>query len=93
MDVVFRWSEAKRVSNRLKHELDFTDTARVFAGLTWAVEDERTLYSAQRCMTLGLLKEVPVCIIHIHDEFEIRIISFRKATRHEARLFFEEVGD
>jgi uncharacterized DUF497 family protein len=91
MDVIFAWSEAKRESNRVKHRLDFADAVAVFTGVTFTVEDTRYCYSERRYITLGLLHEIPVCIIHTDHAHEIRILSFRKATRREAEIYFDEV--
>jgi len=91
MEASFTWSEAKRESNLAKHRLDFADAVAVFTGVTFTVEDTRYCYSERRYMTLGLLREVPVCIIHTHHDDQIRFISFRKATRREAEIYFDEV--
>jgi uncharacterized DUF497 family protein len=40
---------------------------------------------------LGLLAGIPVSIVHTETFDEIRIISFRRATRAEARIYFEAV--
>jgi uncharacterized DUF497 family protein len=92
MDVRFTWSEAKRESNLSKHELDFADAVPIFTGKTFTFEDTRFCYSERRYITLGLLHHLPVYIVHTENAEEIRIISFRKATRREAHLYFEEVG-
>ena len=92
MDVRFTWSEAKRESNLAKHELDFADAVCVFTGVTWTVEDTRYCYAERRFVTLGLFQAIPVCIIHTCHAHEIRIISFRKATRREAEIYFDEIG-
>ena len=42
-------------------------------------------------ITLGLLAGIPVSIVHTETAHEIRIISFRKATQREARLYFNEM--
>ena len=42
---------------------------------------------------LGLLAGVPVSIVHTESEDEIRVISFRKATKREANLYFNQVQD
>jgi uncharacterized protein len=89
----FTWSERKRSTNLKDHGLDFVDAAQVFAGATFTFEDDRFDYGEQRFATLGLLFGVVVSIIHTETEHEIRIISFRKATRREAALYFEEVKD
>lgn len=89
----FTWSERKRSLNLRQHGLDFVDAPAVFGGLTFTFEDDRFSYSEQRFVTLGLLAGVPVSIVHTETAHEIRIISFRKATRQEAELFFSAVQD
>ena len=93
MHIRFRWSETKRASNLRDHDdLDFADAEHVFAGLTYTFEDDRFDYGEQRFATLGLLVGVPVSVVHTETPHEIRVISFRKATPLEARLYFEQVG-
>ena len=87
----FTWSERKRAINIKDHGLDFIDAPRVFEGTTYTFEDARFSYGEQRFETLGLLAGVPVSIVHTESEDEIRVISFRKATRHEANIYFEQV--
>jgi len=89
----FSWSESKRRANIRAHGLDFIDAAPAFEGMTYTFEDDRISYSEQRFMTLGLLAGVAVLIVHTEDKHEIRIISFRKATRAEARIYFEAIGN
>ena len=83
---------SQRESNLAKHGLDFADAAQVFDGATVTVEDTRFWYGEKRYMTLGLLNETPVCMIHTEYDEEIRIISFRNATRREARIYFDEIA-
>ena len=92
MDVRFVWSDAKRDSNLAKHGLDFADVELVFDGAILTVEDTRFWYGEKRYITLGLLHHTPVYIAHTEYAEEIRIISFRNATRREARIYFEEVA-
>jgi hypothetical protein len=89
----FTWSERKRAINLKEHGLDFIDAPRVFEGLTFTYEDDRLAYGEQRFVTLGLLAGVPVSIAHTESDDEIRVISIRKATSREARLFFDQVQD
>lgn len=89
----FTWSERKRSISLKEHGLDFVDAPRVFEGLTYTYEDDRFAYGEQRFVTLGLLAGVPVSIAHTEAADEIRVISFRKATAREARLFFDQVQD
>jgi len=87
----FSWSESKRKANIRTHGLDFIDAAPVFEGVTYTFEDDRHSYAEQRFVTIGLLSGVPVSIIHTEDKNEIRIISFRKATKAEVSIYFEAI--
>lgn len=89
----FSWSERKRAMNLKDHGLDFVDAPRVFEGLTLSFEDERFGYEERRFVTLGLLAGVPVSVAHTETDYEIRVISFRKATPREAQRYFREVQD
>jgi uncharacterized DUF497 family protein len=87
----FIWSEAKRKANLTIHGLDFVDAALVFEGATYTFEDDRFSYGEQRFVTLGLLAGIPVSIVHTESEHEIRVISFRKATKREAQIYFDAI--
>ena len=89
----FTWDEAKRRANVRVHGLDFSDASRVFDGLTFTYQDDRFAYGEQRFVTLGLLKGVPVSLVHTETPVEIRVISFRRATNHEAEILFSKVQD
>ena len=89
----FTWSELKRATNLKTHGLDFVDAARVFAGATYTFEDDRFSYGEKRFVTLGLLAGIPVSIVHTETDHEIRVISFRKATKREAKIYFNQVQD
>ncbi len=85
----FPWTGTNRSRNLKDHGLDFIDAPRVFEGFTF--EDDRFSYGEQRFATLGLLAGVTVSIVHTENEHEIRIISFRKATKRETQIYFDEV--
>lgn len=67
----------------------FRDAPEIFAGATFTYEDDRFAYAEQRWVTLGLLKNTVVSVVHTESSIQIRIISIRKATRYEEALFFE----
>ncbi len=85
----FTWNEAKRRSNLVKHRLDFADAPAVFAGIAFTFEDDRFDYGEERFITLGMLKDVVVVIAHTERNETVRIISMRKATKHEQKLYFQ----
>ena len=89
----FAWSEAKRATNIRAHGLDFVDVPRLFEGVTYTFEDDRFSYGEQRFVNLGLLAGIPVSVVHTESEHEIRVISFRKATKREAQIYFDAIQD
>ena len=87
----FTWSETKRELNLQQHGLDFADASEVFGGPTYTFEDDRFDYSEQRFVTLGVLEGVVVSIVHTETPRQIRVISLRKATKHEQAIFFKNL--
>jgi uncharacterized protein len=87
----FTWSETKRAANVKAHGLDFLDAPSVFEGMTFTFEDDRFSYGEQRFVTQGLLAGITVSVLHTENEHEIRIISFRKATKRESQIYFDEI--
>lgn len=89
---IFEWDERKRVSNLRKHGLDFADCAPVFSGPMITRLDDRYNYCEPRYLTLGLLHGRVVSVIHTEsDDGVIRIISLRKAARHEQAVYFQTI--
>jgi len=82
------WHESKRKKNQHKHKFDLADAARVFAGPTITMEDDRVDYGEQRFNTLGLLGTTVVCISHTESEDCIRVFSMRKAQTDEIKTFY-----
>jgi len=89
----YEWDERKRRANLRKHGFDFLDAPRVFRGGTVTVADDREEYREDRFITFGLLRNTVVAIAHTEQPDTIRIISMRKATRHEEKNYFAQVGD
>ena len=87
----FTWSEAKRTVNIQQHGLDFVDAQSVFGGPTFTYEDDRFDYSERRFVSLGILDGMVVSIVHTESPRLIRVISFRKATKHEQAIFFKNL--
>jgi uncharacterized DUF497 family protein len=93
MHVRFTWDERKRRDNLARHGLDFRDAEAVFAGPTLTIEDDRFPCPEHRFMTLGLLRETTVTIIHTETHARIHVISFRQATRHEEAILFRGLAN
>jgi uncharacterized DUF497 family protein len=56
------------------------------------IPDTRFDYNEMRFSTVGLLGLSVVVIAHTETEDEIRIISMRKAERHERENYFASLG-
>jgi len=88
---VITWDEPKRRRNLNKHGFDFVDAERVFE--TYTYEDDRLAYAEQRVVTLGVLREIVVSILYTEEGEHIHIISMRKATRRERKIYFESIAN
>ena len=90
---MFTWDEAKCKGNLKKHGIDFADAEMIFAGYTVTAEDSRKSYGEQRFLTLGLLHGEVVSVTHTPRGNDDRIISIRKAKKHEAHFYFSQIPD
>jgi uncharacterized protein len=88
---MFAWDETKRRANVKKHGIDFVDAEKIFNGVTLTAEDTREAYGERRFLTLGLLDDQVVSVTHTERGNDIRIISIRKATKHEARYYLSQI--
>ena len=89
----YEWDEAKRLANLRKHEIDFIDATDVFDGDILTVEDDRYDYGERRFITFGLLQGRVIAVVHTESNDCIRIISVRKATRYEQRVYFKQLSN
>ncbi len=89
---MFTWDERKRKANLTKHGIDFRDAATIFNGPLVTVEDTREDYGEPRYVALGLLEGIVVSLVYTERDDNVRIISIRKALRHETRFYFGQIG-
>jgi uncharacterized DUF497 family protein len=90
----FAWDEGKNRLNRAKHKVGFETAALVFDDPRAISRQERFEGGEERWQTLGLVRGVVVLLVaHLYHEEDgeevIRIISARKATSHERRVYEE----
>lgn len=88
----FEWDERKRLSNIVKHGIDFADLESLFAGMTVTLFDERFSTDEERFITFGLLSGVVSVVAHTETDEVIRIISARKGTCNEEEAYFKTIG-
>ena len=86
----FTFYPAKQSSNIKKQVYDLADAQKVIESRrTLTFEDNRFDYGEARFVTMGLLSDVVVVIVTTETESEIRVISMRKADKHEQKIYFE----
>ena len=85
------WDESKRKLNLRKHGIDFRDAEAIFDGPTVTAEDTRMPYGEQRLVTLGVLYGVVVSMTYTERNDDMRIISIRKALKHETRFYLAKI--
>jgi uncharacterized DUF497 family protein len=88
----FEWDSVKNNINIEKHGIDFNDAKLIFNGLTITVEDDRIDYHERRYVTLGVIFENVISVVHTESVEKIRIISARKATKNEQKEYFKQVS-
>ncbi|MCL4502900.1 MAG: BrnT family toxin [Deltaproteobacteria bacterium] len=87
----FEWDEAKRRTNYEKHGLDFRDAEKVFQGSLVTVLDSRQEYGEDRYISLAMLEDVVVVVVHTTRSENTRIISMRKAKLKERQAYEEKI--
>lgn len=83
----FEWDDDKNASNLAKHGIAFEEAATIFEGPVFTLADESSPEEVRE-RSYGLIDGITVvCVIHTHRGEATRIISARKATKHERELF------
>jgi uncharacterized protein len=93
----FEWHEAKNRSNKRKHGIDFETAQLVFDDPHCISFVERISDGEERWRAIGSLEDIIVIVVvHTYreeaSEEVIRIISARRATRHERNLYAQTNG-
>ncbi len=94
-NVLFEWDPVKSAINRTKHGLSFDDVTELFMSGDDYLEmyDEEHSAEEDRFVAVGLLHgQIVVVVFTERQEDVIRVLSARRATRREGRLFFRYIG-
>ena len=90
----FEWDPKKNLANRQKHGIDFIDAVAIFGGPSVEGLDECFGNGEPRIIAYGQLGSHVIAVVYCWREDRRRIISARKATRSETRMYWEIVyGD
>ncbi|CDX46803.1 conserved hypothetical protein [Mesorhizobium plurifarium] len=76
----FEWDDDKAKSNLAKHGVAFADARRLF--------DDRSMdYEEERFIGIGIVNGLVLTVVYTERGDRIRLISARKATRHEQKAY------
>ena len=93
----FEWDEAKNRSNKKKHGIDFETAQLIFDDPHCISFVERVSDGEERWHAIGSIENIIVIVVvhayreEVSDEV-IRIISARRVTRHERKLYAQAIG-
>ena len=91
----FEWDEYKNQLNIKKHNISFKEAETVFQDISAVyIYDEKNSIDEDRFNIIGMIDninhEITVCHCYRGDNGEIiRIISARKATKEEIKIYWE----
>ena len=91
-DVEFEWDETKRLANIEKHHIDFVDAISIFHQDVLTAPDERKAYAEQRHIAVGLMHGIEIVLVYTERGERIRVISARRANRHERENYKTNVA-
>ena len=93
----FEWDPGKAKSNSTKHRITFERATTIFRDKgAITIFDEEHSEKEERWITIGMDSNgIPLVVIHtVHhmsqEHYKIRLISARKATKHEITQYTEE---
>jgi uncharacterized DUF497 family protein len=91
-ELSFEWDEEKNAANIKNHGIDFLDAASIFENPTIEAIDDRADCGEVRYLALGLSGETVLHVVYTwRGENVIRIISARRANRHDAEKYYREI--
>ena len=85
----YTWDPSKAASNERDQQVNFTDAVSVFRDDYGLSQDDRSARGEDRYVTVGMNRfgQVLVVVYTYRGDEETRIISARRATRRERRLY------
>lgn len=84
----FEWDETKNITNISKHGIDFEDVVDMFNHPMLTLIDNSQQYLEERWIGMGWIKNLVGVVVYTERHGDIiRIISARKATKHEVKRY------
>ena len=92
MTLRFEWDESKDRVNIVKHGVGFDEARRVFSDPHVIIREDRVVEGEERLHAIGYVDRILLVVHTVREEglsATIRIISARKATPAERKLYEE----
>jgi uncharacterized DUF497 family protein len=88
----FEWDEKKNEANLRTHGIDFNHVPEIFNSPMIINIDDRFPYDEKRYIGIGFLRNIIAVVAFVETVGDvIRIISARKANKHESKIFEKEI--
>ena len=90
-DSVFEWDDTKAATNWRDHGVAFHQAVKVFRD-PFAIEwiDDREDYGEERLNVIGLCEDVLLHVTYTECGDRVRLISARRAEKHEQDRYYRE---
>lgn len=86
------WDERKNILNVAKHGIAFVDAADIFNHPMLTLQDMRVDYGEERWIGIGWIQRLIGVVVYTERSGDvIRIISARKATKNEVRMYEQSI--
>ena len=92
MDNRYTWDPMKAGINLKNHKISFDEAIQIFDGPTLSREQYHQESGEWRELSFGFLGDVIIlAVAHMDRDGQTRIISARKATKNERRMFYDYI--
>lgn len=93
MAIRYIWSTRKNEENVRKHGISFAVAVRMFEGPVVETVDDRYDYEETRIQAIGLVETQEIYVVYVDDDEDTRrIISARRAERHEREAYWRTIA-
>lgn len=94
MSLIFEWDDDKAKQNFRKHKVSFDEAQTVFLDVfSITVPDAEHSKSELRFRIVGMANNLSLLVVSFTERSQVvRLISARKATRSERKVYEEQTG-
>lgn len=90
--MTFEWNPAKAALNYAKHRIDFETASEVFDDPHATIEEDTSVHFEFRAAITGRSRLGILVVVYTERHQDVtRIITARRASRHEQRSYFRAV--